>query len=87
MRTVLCTLLWAILGLFVGTVTGILIGLAWITVFQTSSFEGYSAMLVFFGFAPAGAIVGMILLPIGRGLMSKQRGGSEVASEKSASQG
>ena len=87
MRTVLHRLIWAILGLFVGTVTGILIGLAWITVFQTSSFEGYSAMLVFFGFASAGAIVGMILLPIGRGLMSKQHGESDIASEKSGSQG
>lgn len=86
MRAVLRTILWAILGLLVGAATGVLIGLAWITVFETSSFEGYSAMLVFFGFAPASAMIGMIVLPIWRAMVSKRRSEDAQAGVKSAPQ-
>jgi hypothetical protein len=35
-------------------------GLAWVEIFKTSGFEGYSGMLVFFGFMPGGAMIGAI---------------------------
>jgi hypothetical protein len=31
-----------------------------VEIFKTSNFEGYSGMLVFFGFMPAGAILGAL---------------------------
>ena len=39
---------------------GIGAGLAWVEIFKTTSFEGYSGMLVFFGFMPAGAMIGAL---------------------------
>jgi hypothetical protein len=34
--------------------------MAWVEIFKTSSFEGYSGMLVFFTFMPLGAVIGGI---------------------------
>ena len=55
-------LLFALLGLVLGTVggaaLGVGLGLAWTEFFKTTDFEGYSGMLVFFTFMPLGAIVG-----------------------------
>ncbi len=55
-------LLFALLGLVLGTVggaaLGVGLGLAWTEFFKTTDFEGYSGMLVFFTFMPAGAMVG-----------------------------
>jgi hypothetical protein len=39
---------------------GIGAGLAWVEIFKTSNFEGYSGMLVFFTFMPLGAAIGAI---------------------------
>jgi hypothetical protein len=50
-----------VLGAIIGGVIGIVLGFVWINVFNTSDFEGYSAMLVFFTFMPIGAILGAIL--------------------------
>ncbi len=54
--------LFALLGLFLGAVGGAALGigagLAWVEIFKTTSFEGYSGMLVFFTFMPVGAIMG-----------------------------
>jgi hypothetical protein len=50
-----------VLGAIAGGVIGIALGFAWINVFNTSDFEGYSAMLVFFTFMPIGAILGGLL--------------------------
>ncbi len=58
MRTVFFALLGAIGGLLLGAAIGVLAGLAWVSIFKTSDFESYSAMLVFFGFTPGGAIIG-----------------------------
>lgn len=58
MKAVVLTALGTVVGLILGVAAGILIGIAWISIFGTTDFEGYSAMLVFFTFAPAGAIVG-----------------------------
>ena len=57
-------LLLALLGLFLGAIggaaAGIGAGLAWVEIFKTSNFEGYSGMLVFLGFMPGGAMIGAV---------------------------
>ena len=53
----------AVAGLIVGYGLGVLAGAGWVGVMHTSSFEGYSAMLVFFAFGPGGAIGGALALP------------------------
>jgi hypothetical protein len=54
--------LLAILGLFLGALGGAALGigagLAWVEIAHTTSFEGYSGMLVFFTFMPLGAAIG-----------------------------
>ena len=56
--------LLAILGLFLGALGGAALGigagLAWVEIAQTTSFEGYSGMLVFLTFMPLGAAIGGI---------------------------
>jgi hypothetical protein len=56
--------LFALLGLLLGAVGGALLGigagLAWVEIFKTTDFEGYSGMLVFFTFMPAGAMIGAL---------------------------
>jgi hypothetical protein len=46
------------LGALGGAALGLGAGLAWVEIFKTSSFEGYSGMLVFFTFLPLGALIG-----------------------------
>ena len=58
MKIVLFAALGLVLGALGGAALGIGAGLAWVDIFKTTSFEGYSGMLVFFGFMPAGAIIG-----------------------------
>src|SRR5207302_8164297 len=61
MKIVLLVLLGLFLGTLGGAAVGIGAGMAWVEIFKTSNFEGYSGMLVFFGFMPAGAILGGLL--------------------------
>src|SRR6185437_3794426 len=58
MKIVLLALLGLVLGALGGAALGIGAGLAWVEIFKTSSFEGYSGMLVFFTFMPLGAAIG-----------------------------
>jgi hypothetical protein len=58
MKIALLVLLGLFLGALGGAALGVGAGLAWVEIFKTSNFEGYSGMLVFFGFMPAGAIIG-----------------------------
>jgi hypothetical protein len=60
MRILGLAIVGLILGAIVGGILGVGAGLAWITIFKTSSFEGYSGMLVFFTFMPIGLIVGAL---------------------------
>ncbi|MBA2402792.1 MAG: hypothetical protein H0V72_29665 [Bradyrhizobium sp.] len=53
-------LLGLALGALGGAALGIGAGLAWVEIFKTTSFEGYSSMLVFFTFMPLGAAIGAI---------------------------
>src|SRR5579884_1631572 len=50
MKIVLFALLGLMLGTLGGAALGIGLGLAWIEIFKTTDFEGYSGMLVFFTF-------------------------------------
>ena len=58
LKIALLALLGLVLGLLGGAALGIGAGLAWVEIFQTTDFEGYSGMLVFFTFMPMGAILG-----------------------------
>jgi len=58
MKIALLALLGLLLGALGGAALGIGAGLAWIEIFNTSTFEGYSGTLVFLTFMPLGAIIG-----------------------------
>jgi hypothetical protein len=58
MKIVLLGLLGLLLGALGGAALGIGAGLAWVEIFKTPNFEGYSGMLVFFTFLPLGAAIG-----------------------------
>jgi hypothetical protein len=58
MKIALLVLLGLILGALAGAALGIGAGLAWVAIFKTTGFEGYSGMLVFFTFMPLGAALG-----------------------------
>jgi len=58
MKITLIVLLGLVLGALGGAALGIGAGLAWVEIFKTASFEGYSGMLVFFTFMPLGAAIG-----------------------------
>jgi hypothetical protein len=58
MKIALLVLLGLVLGALGGASLGIGAGLAWIEILQTTSFDGYSGMLVFFTFMPLGAAIG-----------------------------
>jgi hypothetical protein len=60
MKIALLALLGLLLGTLGGAALGIGAGLAWVEIFATSSFEGYSGMLVFFTFMPLGAVIGWL---------------------------
>jgi hypothetical protein len=60
MKIALLVVLGLILGALGGAALGIGAGLAWVEIFKTSNFEGYSGMLVFFTFTPVGALIGGI---------------------------
>jgi hypothetical protein len=60
MKIALLALLGLALGALGGAALGIGAGLAWVEIFKTTSFEGYSGMLVFFTFMPLGAVTGGI---------------------------
>lgn len=61
MKTIVLAALGTVVGLVLGAALGILTGIAWVSIFKTTDFEGYSAMLVFFTFAPAGAVLGGLI--------------------------
>lgn len=60
MKIALLALLGMALGALGGAALGIGAGLAWVEIFKTTSFEGYSGVLVFFTFMPLGAAIGAI---------------------------
>ena len=66
-----------VLGAIIGGVIGIVLGFVWINLFNTSDFEGYSGMLVFYTFMPIGIILGAMIGGVGLGFVGS-RGDSET---------
>jgi hypothetical protein len=58
MKIALLVVLGLVLGALGGAALGIGAGLAWVEIFKTTNFEGYSGMLMFFTFMPLGAVIG-----------------------------
>jgi Na+/glutamate symporter len=58
MKIALLVLMGLILGTLGGAALGVGAGIAWVEIFNTTNFEGYSGMLVFFTFMPLGAVIG-----------------------------
>lgn len=73
MKVVVLVLVGLFLGAFCGGVLGVICGFVWTNVFNTSSFEGYSGMLVFFTFMPIGMMLGGIGGAVGLGLLSSRK--------------
>jgi Na+/glutamate symporter len=80
MKIALLGMLGMILGALGGAALGIGTGLAWIEIFKTSDFEGYSGTLVFFTFMPLGAIIGGLGGALLFGLLALRD--SEIAIER-----
>ena len=80
MKIALLVLLGLLLGALGGAALGIGAGLAWVEIFKTSSFEGYSGMLVFFTFIPLGALIGGLGGALLFGVMAIRN--AEIAIEK-----
>ena len=85
MKIALFALLGLVLGAVGGATLGIGAGLAWIEVFKTTSFEGYSGMLVFFTFMPIGAIIGSLGCAVLFGFMAARDDAIAVRPESPAS--
>ena len=80
MKIVLLAVLGLILGALGGAALGIGAGLAWVAVFKSAELEGYSGMLVFFTFMPAGAMIGGLAGAFGFAVMAFRD--SEIAIER-----
>jgi hypothetical protein len=85
MKIALFALLGLVLGAIGGAVLGVGAGLAWIEIFKTTGFEGYSGMLVFFTFMPAGAIIGGFGCAVLFGLMAARDDAIAIRRETGAS--
>jgi hypothetical protein len=72
MKTIVLAALGTIAGLVLGAAVGILTGIAWVNIVSTSDFEGQSAMLVFFTFAPAGSVLGGLIGAVWAGLVASR---------------
>ena len=85
MRIALFALLGLVLGAVGGAVLGIGAGLAWVEIFKTTSFEGYSGMLVFFTFMPVGSIMGGMGCAVLFGLLAARDDAIAIQRETPAS--
>lgn len=85
MKVALFALLGLVLGAVGGAAIGIGAGLAWVEIFKTTSFEGYSGMLVFFTFMPIGAIMGGLGCAVLFGLMAARDEAIAIRPETRAS--
>ena len=83
MKIALFALLGLLLGAVGGAALGIGAGLAWVEIFKTTDFEGYSGMLVFFTFMPAGAMIGALGGAASFGMMAARDDEIAVESESS----
>ena len=72
MKIVMLGLVGFFLGAFLGGVLGVILGLIWTNVFHTSSFEGYSGMLVFMTVMPIGIMLGGLISAVGLGYLASR---------------
>ena len=72
MKTVVLAAVGSIAGLVLGIAAGIITGITWVNLMQVSDFEGQSAMLVFFAFAPAGGALGGLIGAVWAGLIASR---------------
>jgi len=70
MKVISLALIGLVLGAIAGAVLGVGAGFLWTQIFRTSSFEGYSGMLVFLTFMPIGIILGGLLGAVGLGVVA-----------------
>jgi len=73
MKVLLLGFFGLILGMIAGGVIGVGAGLAWTSVFHTSSFEGYSGYLVFLTFMPIGMALGALIGAFGLGYVASRQ--------------
>ena len=85
MKIALLVLLGLVLGALGGAALGVGAGLAWVEIFRTSSFEGYSGMLVFFTCMPLGAVIGGLGGALLFGVIAIRD--AEIAIEKESARG
>jgi hypothetical protein len=85
MKIALLALLGLVLGAVGGAALGIGAGLAWVEIFKTTGFEGYSGMLVFFTFMPVGAMIGGLGCAVLFGLMAARDDAIAIQPETHAS--
>jgi hypothetical protein len=74
MKIVFVGLVGLFLGAIMGGIVGVGLGLIWTSVFHTTSFEGYSGMLVFYTFMPLGVLVGALTGAVGLGFLASRSG-------------
>jgi hypothetical protein len=79
MKTALLAMVGLFFGAIIGGILGVVLGFAWTWIFQTTSFEGYSGMLVFFTFMPIGMLLGGVLGGVGLGIAGSRDPVSERA--------
>jgi len=72
MKVAMLALVGLFLGAIAGGVLGVGAGLIWTTVFHTTSFEGYSGMLVFESFLPVGMLIGAFGGAVGLGYLASR---------------
>ncbi|WP_454624741.1 hypothetical protein [Bradyrhizobium cenepequi] len=84
MKIALLALLGLAFGALGGAALGISAGLAWIEIFRTPNFEGYSGMLVFFTFMPLGAAIGGIGGALPFAVIAIRDAGIGIAHEQAA---
>ena len=72
MKIVMLGFVGLFLGAILGGAIGVGLGLIWTNVFHTSSFEGYSGMLVFYSFMPLGVIFGAVAGAAGLGFLASR---------------
>jgi hypothetical protein len=72
MKIVTVGLVGLFLGAILGGIVGVGLGVIWINVFHTSSFEGYSGMLVFYTFMPLGIMFGALTGAVGLGWLASR---------------
>lgn len=74
MKIVMVGFVGLFLGAILGGIVGVGLGMIWTNVFHTSSFEGYSGMLVFYTFMPLGIIFGALIGAVGLGFLASRSG-------------